>query len=77
MPPSARRAADFGRPHSSHWHVGDTPADVSAAEYGGARALGVCTGAHSAFAHAQRRLTSGTALFFCRDMSILGRKRQQ
>jgi phosphoglycolate phosphatase-like HAD superfamily hydrolase len=27
-----------------HWHVGDTPADVVAAGYGGARALGVCTG---------------------------------
>lgn len=40
-----RRAAELGRPHSVHWHVGDTPADISAAEYGGARALGVCTGA--------------------------------
>ena len=28
----------------SAWHVGDTPADVRAAAFGGARALGVCTG---------------------------------
>ena len=30
------------------WHVGDTPADVQAAAFGGARALGVCTGVFSA-----------------------------
>ena len=28
----------------SAWHVGDTPADVRAAAFGSARALGVCTG---------------------------------
>jgi phosphoglycolate phosphatase-like HAD superfamily hydrolase len=30
------------------WHVGDTPADVQAAAFGGARALGVCTGVFAA-----------------------------
>jgi phosphoglycolate phosphatase len=32
---------------AAHWHVGDTPADVQAAVFGGARALGVCTGIFS------------------------------
>jgi len=43
-----RIAAARARAHAAgitvSWHVGDTPADVTAAQFGGARAIGVCTG---------------------------------
>ena len=59
MKVAAARAAEHGRPHTQRWHVGDTPADISAAEYGGARALGVCTGI---FKEARRFLAAAPVL---------------
>ncbi|GAQ85910.1 hypothetical protein KFL_002600180 [Klebsormidium nitens] len=46
----ARRRAEelFPGGIKSHFHVGDTPADIQAASYGGAHAVGVCTGVFSA-----------------------------
>uniref|UniRef100_A0A7S0QZI5 Phosphoglycolate phosphatase n=1 Tax=Pyramimonas obovata TaxID=1411642 RepID=A0A7S0QZI5_9CHLO len=41
---AAERARSHGWTGDNHWHVGDTPKDILAAEYGGAKALGVCTG---------------------------------
>ncbi len=42
-----RKAVAAGYDVESHIHVGDTPADILAAEHGGARAVGVLTGVFS------------------------------
>lgn len=47
---AGRRARELfpdGEEITAHWHIGDTPADVQAAVFGGARALGVSTGIFS------------------------------
>ena len=58
----AVRAAESHGWAGRHWHVGDTPNDITAAEGGGATALGLTTGVFSQLQLRQSAQLSSTVI---------------